>query len=280
MKVYISADIEGVTGLISWSQAGRPSGEHYDYRWARERMTADVNAAIRGARAAGATYILVKDSHGNSKNLILSDLEPGVELVTGHGSGNDGMMQGIDGTFACAMLIGYHAMAGTEKGIMEHTISGRVHRMRINGMPAGEMAMSAGVAGWYGVPIVAVSSDRAGCIEAQNLIPGVHTAEVKEGFGRYMGRCLPVEQALALIEDTACKGVQAASTLQPWQTGAPVTFEIEFNRSEETDMAAKLVGCNRIDAYTVAYTGPDYQTAHTAAWNLIQLANLGPTAHD
>ncbi|MBX3120003.1 MAG: M55 family metallopeptidase [Fimbriimonadaceae bacterium] len=280
MKIYISADIEGVTGLVSWSQCGRPSGDHYDYRWARERMIADVNAAVRGARSAGATDILVKDSHGNSKNLILSDLEPGVELVSGHGSGNDGMMQGIDGSFHAAMLIGYHAMAGTQGGIMEHTISGRVHRMRINGMPAGEMAMSAGVAGRYGVPIVAVSSDRAGCVEAQALVPGVQAAEVKEGYGRYMGCCLPVEEAESLIEQTAAEGVRRAKAIQPWTTNSPVTFEIEFNRSEEADMAAKLVGCVRQDAYTVSYTGPDYETAHTAAWNLIQLAGLGPQAHD
>ncbi len=280
MKVYISADIEGVSGLVSWSQCGRPSGEHFDYRWARERMTADVNAAIRGARSAGATEILVKDSHGNSKNLLLSDLEPGVELVSGHGSGIDGMMQGIDGTFGCAMLIGYHAMAGTEKGIMEHTISGRVHRMRINGSPAGEMGMSAGVAGWYGVPIVTVSSDTAGCAEARSFLVGVQTAEVKEGYGRYMGRCLPVEEAEARIETAAAEGVKGAKDIPAWSTSSPVTFEIEFNRSEEADMAAKLVGCVRQDAYTVAYTGSDYRTAHTAAWNLIMLAGLGPTAHD
>src|ERR1700733_200141 len=102
-------------------------------------MSHDVNAAIRGARAAGATQIVVKDSHGNSKNLLIDDLEPGIELVSGHGSGNDGMMMGIDDTFDAAMLIGYHAMAGTLGGIMEHTITGGVHRLWVNGILTGEM---------------------------------------------------------------------------------------------------------------------------------------------
>src|SRR5687768_14334167 len=99
MKVYISADIEGITGLVSWSQCSRPDGSSYDYQFARRMMTHDVNAAVRGARAAGATEVVIKDSHGNSKNLLIDGLEPGVQLVSGHGSGTDGMMEGIDDTF-------------------------------------------------------------------------------------------------------------------------------------------------------------------------------------
>lgn len=275
MRVYISADIEGVTGLVSWSQCGRPDGNHFDYRWARERMTADVNAAIRGAVDAGATSVVVKDSHGNSKNLILSDLDPIAELVSGHGSGTDGMMMGIDETFDCAMLIGYHAMAGTLHGIMEHTVSGRVHRSWINGMPAGEIAFSAGVAGRYEVPIVAVSSDAAGCAEAADLIPGVSTAVVKFGFGRYMGRCLPAAETEKAIRLAAADGVRRAKKISPWTPEPPVTFKIEFNRTEEADMAAKLVRSHRVDAYTVELTSDTYEEAHRAAWNIIALAGVG-----
>ncbi|MFQ3587111.1 MAG: M55 family metallopeptidase [Fimbriimonadaceae bacterium] len=275
MRVYISADIEGVTGLVSWSQCGRPDGNHFDYRWARERMTADVNAAIRGAVDAGATSVVVKDSHGNSKNLILSDLDPIAELVSGHGSGTDGMMMGIDDTFDCALLIGYHAMAGTLHGIMEHTISGRVHRSWINGMPAGEIAFSAGVAGQYGVPVVAVSSDAAGCAEAAALIPDVSTATVKFGFGRYMGRCLPASETEKVIRLAAADGVHRAKQIKPWTPESPVTFRIEFNRTEEADMAAKLVRSLRIDAYTVEFRSDSYEEAHRAAWNIITLGGVG-----
>src|SRR5687768_10694745 len=150
MKVYISADIEGITGLVSWSQCSRPDGSSYDFPFARRMMSHDVNAAIRGARRAGATEVVVKDSHGNSKNLLIEDLEPDVKLISGHGSGIDGMMQGIDESFDAAMLVGYHAMACTTAGIMEHTITGGVHRMKVNGELCGEIGLSAAVAGRYG----------------------------------------------------------------------------------------------------------------------------------
>ena len=184
MKVYISADIEGITGLVSWSQCSRPDGNSYDYQFARRMMTHDVNAAVRGARAAGATEILIKDSHGNSKNLLIDMLEPGVRLISGHGSGTDGMMEGIDETFDAAMLVGYHGMAGATTGIMEHTITGGVHRIRVNGQLCGEIGLSAGVAGRYGVPLVMISSDAVGCREAADLITGIETATTKDGLGR------------------------------------------------------------------------------------------------
>lgn len=281
MKVYISADIEGISGLVSWSQCGRPDGNHFDYPWARQRMTADVNAAIRGAKRAGATEILVKDSHGNSKNLLIDQLEPGTQLISGHGASSQGMMAGIDRSFAAAMLVGYHAMAGTEKGVMEHTVTGFVHRMKINGMPAGEIALSAGVAGCYDVPIVMISSDQAGCNEASALIEGVKTAAVKTGLGRYMAHCLHPSEAEALIEQAAFDGVNAASALDPWLPDSPTTISIELNRSEEADIVAcRLPGCARVDAYTIEVTADSYAAAHQLAWAVFSLGGLGKGSHD
>jgi len=121
----------------------------------------DVNAAVRGARRAGAERILIKDSHGNSKNLLIEDLEPGVELVSGHGSLTDGMMVGVDSSFGCAMLVGYHAMAGTLGGIMEHTITGGVHRLwgeRRRNRRNGSQRRGGGN---LRVPLTMVSSDAA-----------------------------------------------------------------------------------------------------------------------
>jgi D-amino peptidase len=278
VKVYISADIEGITGLVSWSQCGRPDGQHFDYAFARRMMTHDVNAAIRGAREAGATEIVVKDSHGNSKNLLIEDLESGVRLVSGHGSGIDGMMEGIDDTFDAAMLVGYHAMAGTTAGIMEHTITGSVHRLSINGMPAGEMALSAGVAGRYGVPLVMVSSDEAGCSEAKDLIESVRTAVTKYGLGRYMGELKHPSETRKLIEDAAREGLRAHDAILPWKPTEPVTIRVEFNRSEEADFCAKLVKARRIDAYTMEVEHDDYLTAHQACWNLMAMSGVGSKA--
>lgn len=275
MKVYISADIEGITGLVSWSQCGRPDGHHYDFGFARRMMTHDVNAAIRGAKAAGATTIVIKDSHGTSKNLLIDELEPGVSLVSGHGGGIDGMMMGIDETFDAALLVGYHAMAGTTAGIMEHTITGGVHRLRINGIPSGEIALSAGVAGRYGVPLVFISSDEAGCVEAKERIHHIRTASVKKGLARYMGECLSPDQTGPMIEKGVEEAIRNRSQVQPWVPAEPTTITVEFNRSEEADMCQRLIFGSRLDAYTVEVTFDSYEIAHQACWNLMAMSFQG-----
>lgn len=277
MKIYISADIEGITGLVSWAQCGRPDGHHWDFPFARRMMTHDVNAAIRGARAAGASEIVVKDSHGNSKNLLLDELEDGVELVSGHGSATDGMMQGIDSTFSAAVLVGYHAMAGTLHGVMEHTITGGIHRLRINGSPAGEIALAVGVAGRYGVPVVAVSSDLAGCAEAKSLIPHVETAVVKTGLGRYMSQLKHPSETKPLIESAVKAGLSRRAEAKPWIPSEPIAMAMEFNRAEEADYCAKLIGVRRIDAYTVETEYPDFDSAHRSVWNLVGMSFSGLT---
>lgn len=275
MKVYISADIEGVTGVVTWGQTGGPRAEHYDWPHARKMMTHDVNAAIRGARAAGAERVVVKDSHGGGKNLLIADLEPGVELLSGSGSGALGMMEGVDAGFDCAMLIGYHAMAGTTAGVMEHTISGNVHRYWINGMPAGEIAMSAAAAGACGVPLVMVSSDEAGCREAEELISGIRTAVTKHGIGRYMGRLIHPSHTGPRIEEEAAHAVRSVARIEPWRPQTPVVAKIEFNRSEEADAACQLLEWERIDAYTVVSTAPDWPTAHVASRRAMAAAGTG-----
>ncbi|MFZ4507010.1 MAG: M55 family metallopeptidase [Fimbriimonas sp.] len=283
MRVYISADIEGITGLVSWSQCGRPKSQYYDYGFAREMMTHDVNAAIRGALQAGATEVVVKDSHGNSKNLLIGDLEPGTQLISGHGSAAidgvaDGMMMGIDSTFDAAILVGYHAMAGTSRGIMEHTITGGVHRLWINGRLTGEMGLSAGVAGHYGVPLAAVSSDQAGCEEIAALIPGISSATVKFGYGRFMGRLLHPSETGPLIENAVFFGL--TSIPAPVRFSEPVTLRVEFNRAEEADQILKLAPVHRIDAYTVEGTFATYPEAHQVCWLLMSLSGTGIDAQD
>src|SRR5579863_4469805 len=141
----MSVDIEGCTGIASFSQCSRPSSAHYDWPFAREMLHHDVNAAIRGARAAGATEILIKDGHGHCRNLLVDQLEPGVELVSGANAGPNGMMEGVDSSYVAALLIGYHPLAGALRGMMEHALVGGLHRFWINGVEAGEIAASAAV---------------------------------------------------------------------------------------------------------------------------------------
>jgi D-amino peptidase len=275
MKVFISADIEGITGIISWSQCDRPNGQSFDYPFARRMMTHDVNAAIRGARKAGATEIVVKDSHGNSKNLLIDELEPGVQLVSGHGSGRNGMMEGIDETFDAAMLIGYHAKQGTAEGIMEHTYTGRSHRLFINGEEIGEMALSGGTAARYDVPMVFVSSDDKGVAEAKTLFDGIETATVKYGLGRYMGRLLHPSETGPMIENGVEHALLRRDQIGRWLPEGPYHVRLEVNRTEDADWAARIPGVKRIDGFTVEVEATTYADAQSWALILLLVADNG-----
>jgi len=280
MRVFISTDIEGITGQVSWSQCGSPSGEHYDWPFARRMYTHDVNAAIRGARAAGATQIVVKDGHNTGKNLLIDELEPGTELISGYGSGMDGMMEGVNKSFDAAMLVGYHAMAGTARGTLEHALAGGLHRFWINGQEAGEIAASAGVAGAYGVPLIFVSSDEAGCAETSALIKGVHTYAVKKGLGKVMAHLKHPSVTGPGIEAAAANAVKNAKKIKPLTYRGKVTMRVEFHTSDQTDMAATLLDTKRVDGYTVEFSRPNFLEAHSMAYTVFHLAALGRKSGD
>lgn len=277
MDIYLSADIEGCTGLVTWGQAGGPREGHFDWAFARRMMTHDVNAAIRGARKAGAERIVVKDSHNTSKNLLIDELEDGVELISGFGGGTGGMMAGINDSFDAALLIGYHAMAGTAAGVMEHTITGGIHRFWINDMPAGEIALSAGVAGGFGVPIAAISSDQAGCDEAAELVSGIAAAPVKHGMARYMARLKHPSVTGPMIEEAVVQGL--GSLPRPWKPIEPVTVRIEQNRSEEADIASLLPGWERLDGYTYELTADTWAEAHERVRQAMSVASNSAQAN-
>lgn len=275
MNLYISADMEGCTGVVDWKQCGGPTSEHFDWSFARRMMTHDVNAAIRGARAAGASRIVIKDSHNTSKNLLVDELEPGVELITGTRASGDGMMDGIADGFDGCFLIGYHAMAGTAEGVMEHTISGRVHRAWVNGQPAGEILYSALTAGARGVSLLMVSSDDKGVSEAQQVAPGIETAITKFGMGRYMARLLHPSKTGPAIEEAARRAVAGAPMVEPVRCTEPIHAALEFNRSEEADESSQLPGWNRTDAYTIEGEFSTWSEAHVHIRRAISHASLG-----
>ena len=275
MKVYISVDIEGATGIVSFSQCGRPSNEHYDFGFARRMLTHDVNAAVRGLREAGATEIVVKDAHATCKNLLVDELEPGTQLISGFGSGKDGMMDGIDESFDAALLVGYHGMAGALHAFMEHALIGGLHRFWLNGKLAGEIAMSAAVAGAYGVPLVLVTSDLAACKEAEEDIDGVRTYSTKEGYGRFMGRLKHPSETGPGIQGAARAALEAASAIPPCVIKGPTTMRAEFRNVEEADLPAQLEGVGRIDAYTLEWTRDNLMAAHRTALNVFNLPMRG-----
>jgi len=275
VKAFISVDIEGITGIVSFSQCGRPDGQHYDFCFARRMLTHDVNAAIRGLRAAGASEVVVKDSHATCKNLLVDELEPGTELISGFGSGKDGMMDGIDASFDASLLVGYHGMAGATSSMMDHALVGGLHRFWINGELAGEIAVSAAVAGAYGVSTVLVTSDRVACDEATDCIPGIQTYRTKDGFGRFMGRLKHPSETGPAIELAAKQALESAQSIKPYVIEGPVTMRAEFRTVEEADLPSQMENLTRLDAYTLEWTRPNFMSAHRAALSVFNMSMHG-----
>ena len=244
-----------------------------DWPFARRMLTHDVNAAVRGARSAGATTVVVKDAHHMCKNLLIDELEPGTHLISGIGSGRDGMMTGVDSSFDAAILVGYHATAGTAGGVLEHALTGGLHRFWINGQIAGEIACSAGVAGAYGMPLVAIASDQAGCAEAAAAIAGISTYATKEGIGKTTALLKHPSETGPGIEKAVAEGLRAS--IKPYTFDGPVTMRVEFSGTDSADTASTLADVTRLDGYTIELTRPDFLTAHTDLYNVFFLANFG-----
>lgn len=264
MKAFISGDIEGITGIVSWSQAEGPTSEAYDFAFARRMYTHDINAAIRGAKAGGAKHIVVKDSHGWCKNLLIEDLEPGTELISGYGAMPHGMMEGIQAGFEAAVLVGYHAMAGA-RGLMSHALVGGLHRFWINGKEAGEIAYSAATAGAYGVPLVAVTSDDCGCAEASALSIGIRTYAVKEAMGAFMTRLKHPSETGPGIEAMVKDAVMHAKRTKPYTIEGKVTMRIQFQHANLSEIPSMIPGVNKLDAYTLEWQGKDFLSAAALA---------------
>ena len=275
MKAYISVDIEGATGIASFSQCSRPDSQHFDYGVARRMLTQDVNAAIRGLRTGGVTEITVKDSHATCKNLLVDELEPGTQLISGFGAAKDGMMDGIDSSFDVSLLVGYHGMAGLERAMMDHALVGGLYRFWINDALAGEIAISAAVAGAYGVPTILVTGDGVTCKEAADCIPGIHTYRTKEGFGRYMGKLLHPSETTPGIEQAAILALQSVGEIKPYVIEGEVTMRAEFRNTEEADLPALMEGVTRLDGYTLEWSRSDFISAHRAALAIFNMSIQG-----
>ena len=224
MKVYISVDLEGIAGVVSDAQTS-PSGA--DYGWARKMMLEEANAAIRGAVAAGATEVLVNDSHGPQTNLRPDELDRRATLITGQPK-PFGMVQGLDSTFAAAIYIGYHANGSVADAVHGHTFSGALKHVRLNGREVGEYGLNGALAGYYGVPVAFVSGDAAFITEARAFFPMVDALSVKDGIGFYAARTMHPEQAREQIE----AGVKAALLKRvarpPVKLSTPITLEVEL----------------------------------------------------
>lgn len=268
LKVYISADMEGIGGVVNWDETGKEGLGDYDR--ARKLMVGEVNAAIEGALAAGATEVLVNDSHGSMYNIIIEDLNPAARLISGSPKPMS-MMEGLDDSFDAVFLVGYHARA-TTPGVLNHTYTGSLLEYRVNGKVFGETGMNAATAGEHSVPVVLVTGDSTVCAEARALLGDIQTAAVKEHVGRYAANNLHPEKARGLIREAAQRALKGLGKVKPFKVRRPVRVELKFNSTALADGACLMPGVERVDDLTAAWEGPDYVAAVRAARAMISLA--------
>src|SRR5690606_3436487 len=202
-KVYISVDMEGISGVNGDDQTSAGGAE---YGRARKLMAEDANAAIRGAFEGGATEVVVNDSHGSQRNLLPEDLDPRARLIS-HSFKRYGMMEGLDETFDAIVFVGYHAKADAPRGVFAHTGSGVVRDLQINGRSVGEGGMNAALAAWYGVPVVAVSGDDTAVEEVTRSVPGIRGVVVKRAINTRAVELRPLAEARKDIQAAAREGV-------------------------------------------------------------------------
>lgn len=248
-KVYISVDMEGISGVNSDNQTSAAGAE---YGRGRKLMVEDANAAIRGAFAGGATEVVVNDSHGSQRNLLPEDLDPRVRLIS-HSFKRHRMMEGLDGTFDAIIFVGYHAKAGSPRGVFAHTGSGVLADLQINGQSVGEGGMNAFLARWYGVPVVMVTGDDVAIEEQKATVPGVCGVVVKRAINSRAVELRPLADARRDIEQAARESVAAAKKMPPERL-AQYTVRMAFRDPTIPEVATAFREVKLVTPTSVEFT--------------------------
>lgn len=271
MRVYISVDMEGVAGVVHEDQTDPRDPRHAgEYNRFRRLMTDEANAAVLGALEAGATRVVVNDSHWDMRNLLTEALHPAAELLSGNPKPRS-MVEGVDRGFDAALFVGYHARAGTAPAVIDHTYTDRVYEARLNSRPVGELAINAALAGTWGVPVAMVSGDQALAAEARELLgAGVGTVIVKEAVGRYAALSVAPGEACRRIREGASEALRRGHA--PLLLPAPVRLEVDFIRTDMADMAELVPGSTRLGGRTVAFKHEDYREVFRAWRAMYNLA--------
>jgi len=254
LKVFISVDMEGVAGVVNWEEVSR-NGKDYDYF--REIMTKETNEAIRGALAAGATEIVVRDSHGSGRNILPELLHERAKLLRDWSGGHLSMMEGIDKTFDAVIFIGYHAKAGTPDSPLAHTMSSaNITDVSINGVSLPEAGINGLIAGCFDVPVVFLSGGRAICNQAKGLFGEVETVAVKEGIGNANLNLHPAAAREKIFEGVK-KALENRKKYEPYKLKAPYKLELTLKNKELVSKAASYPGAQRTGEWELTYTGND-----------------------
>ncbi len=269
MRVLIMTDMEGVSGIVVWEQV---NGGAPMYEEGRRLYTEEINAAVRGARAAGATEIVVVDCHGAGggwtfNSLIPELLDPGCDWVAHHAWSRytELLERGCD---AC-LLVGMHARAGTPDGVLCHTISTTTWRnLWFNNDLVGESGINAALCGHYGVPVLLVTGDEATCREVSALLgKGLTTVAVKRGLTRYSARQIPPQRARAMIEAGATRALKNLKAVKPYVPSKPCTITIELGTVDSAEQFRGRHGVQIVEPLKVVSKGKDWLTAWNQIWH-------------
>jgi len=254
MKIYISSDMEGVVGAVTAEQLG-PTG--FEYQRFREFMTQEVNAAIEAAFEAGATEVVVSDSHGNGQNLLIEKLPKNIMLVRAFPRPLM-MMQGIDETFAGVIFLGYHSSTTNPQGVRAHTISSaRLADVRLNNISMSEGGINAAVAGYFNVPVIMISGDDAAVKEVTALLGDVEGAVVKRSYGFHSAITIMPEAAYALIREKVKKAIGRIKEFKPYKLKTPVQLDVRFKNYRPSEVLSYLSIVERTDAHSIRFMGKD-----------------------
>jgi len=256
LKVFISVDMEGVAGVVTADQLG-PQG--FEYERFRGFMTSEALAAVRAAKAAGATEILVSDGHGNGENLLIDQFPRDVRIIRSWPR-RGGMMGGLDASFSAAIMIGYHASASSSAGVRAHTVSSATFtRIAINGQDVSEGAMGAAQAGAMGVPVVFMSGDDVAIAELRDRIGNIVTVETKKALGFHSAITIPPQESVARIEAGVRSALARVREFKPYVVTVPVTVELSYKHYAAAELFSYLPGMERVGSRTIRYVGKNIQ---------------------
>jgi D-amino peptidase len=254
MKIFISSDMEGTTGIVNWQETelGNKLYDHFS-----EQMSKEVAAACRGAFAAGAQEVLVKDAHSSARNINPDFLPRGTQILRGWTRNPFSMMAGIDGSFNGVVFTGYHSPATFGDNPLAHTMTGGITWIKINGIPTSELMINGWIAAYFKVPLVCVTGDEGICRQAEEIFPGVKTVPVNKGVGGATISIHP-QEAIEKIEATVKSAIEAG--LQNYAVKLPSHFEVElrFKEHSQAYYASFYPGVTRLNAHTIGYQTDDY----------------------
>lgn len=268
MKLYLSVDMEGISGMVDTTFV---DSTKLNYQRGREIMTHEANHVIEAAYESGVKDIVVNDSHSKMNNLLIERIHPDVKLMSGDVKPYS-MVHGLDGTFQGAMFIGYHARA-SQKGVMSHTMIFGVRNIYINDTQVGELGFNAYVAGYYGVPLLLVAGDDETAREAEQLIPHITTAIVKEQQSRSSALCLTPAKAGELLREKTKEALANRGRVEPLRPPEKPLLRIEFANYGQAEWAS-LVPRSQIEEGTtiVRYQAEDILEAYRAMLAMTELA--------